>query len=107
MRIRVDPIKTFRIAISLCFLLALAPGPAAVAQDVPIYKVDPFWPKPLPHKWSTQQFVDIYVSKDDHVWAINRSADARPDELGAALAPPQGECCILGPEILEFDTNGN
>jgi hypothetical protein len=99
--------KPFFIAIGLFCFLVFAFSPVAVAQDVPVYKVDPFWPKPLPHKWSTQQFVDIYVSKDDHIWAINRSVDARPDELGAALNPPQGECCIVGPEILEFDADGN
>jgi len=94
-------------AIGLCLLGVSAGSPSAQAQDPPVYKVDPYWPKPLPHKWSTQQFVDIYVSKDDHVWAVNRPIDARPDEMGAMLNPPQGECCILGPEILEFDTAGN
>ena len=66
-----------------------------------------FGPNGLPKKWSTQQFVNIDVSKSDHIWAINRRTDARPDELGAAMNPPQGECCVLGPEILEFDTDGN
>ena len=23
------------------------------------------------------------------------------------MKPPQGECCVFGPEILEFDTDGN
>ncbi len=89
------------------FLLTLAAGQPARAQDVPVYKVDPFWPKPLPNHWSFQQFVDIYVSKDDHIWAINRADDARPDELGAMRSPAQGLCCVLGPEILEFDADGN
>src|SRR5205814_5732479 len=73
----------------------------------PRYRVDPFWPKPLPNKWSMQQIVDIYVDRDDHVWTINRRTDARPDELTAATSPPRGECCVLGPEILEFDPDGN
>ncbi len=99
--------KISLIAFGLCFVWCLGVIPAAHAQDAPVYKVDPFWPKRLPNKWSSQQFVDIYVSKDDHIWAINRYVDARPDELGAAMKPPQGECCVLGPEILEFDTDGN
>ena len=53
------------------------------AQGAPIYRVDPFWPKPLPNKWSMQQIVDIAVDRDDHVWIINRPVDARPDEVGA------------------------
>jgi hypothetical protein len=54
-----------------------------------------------------QQIVDIYVDKDDHIWVLNRADDARPDELGAATAPPRAECCVVGPEILEFDSDGD
>lgn len=89
----------------ICFGLALIP--AATAQNPPVYKVDPAWPKRLPNKWSMQQIVDIYVDKDDHIWVLNRGDDARPDELGAATTPPRSECCVLGPEILEFDSDGN
>ncbi len=76
------------------------------ALDKPVYKVDPFWPKPLPNKWSMQQIVDIYVDKDDHIWIINRQTDARPDETGAATNH-HIECCVPGPEIIEFDQAGN
>lgn len=81
--------------------------PVAHSQDAPVYKVDPFWPKRLPNKWSMQQIVDIYIDKEDHVWVLNRADDARPDELGAATTPPRAECCVLGPEVLEFDTDGS
>ena len=37
-----------------------------------MYRVDPFWPKPLPNKWSMQQIVDMYIDRDDHVWVLNR-----------------------------------
>jgi hypothetical protein len=60
----------------------------------------------LPNKWSMQQIVDLSVDKNDHIGVINRS-DTRPDELGAATKPPRADCCILGPEILEFDPSGN
>ena len=90
----------------LCSFAGLA-SPAAHAQKAPEYRVDPFWPKRLPNKWSMQQVVDIYVDKDDHIWAINRADDARPDELGAMTTPPRTECCVLGPEVLEFDADGN
>src|SRR5579863_6719334 len=93
--------------IGLCALLTLAATLPVRAQGPPIYKVDPFWPKPLPNKWSMQQIVDIYIDKDDHIWVLNRQSDARPDELGAATNPPRAECCILGPEVLEFDSDGN
>ena len=94
--------------IAVCGLFILA-GAVTMpqAQKAPTYKVDPFWPKPLPNKWSMQQIVDMYVDKDDHIWVINRQSDARPDELAAMTKPPRGECCVLGPEILEFDQAGN
>src|SRR6202011_679809 len=94
------------VVIALSGFAGLA-APAARAQQAPTYRVDPFWPKRLPNKWSMQQVVDIYVDKDDHIWAINRADDARPDELGAMTTPPRTECCVLGPEVIEFDTDGN
>jgi hypothetical protein len=98
-------VRAFAIALS-CFGV-LAAVPPAHSQTAPVYKVDPFWPKRLPNKWSTQQIVDMYVDKEDHVWVINRASDARPDELGAATTPPRTECCVVGPEIVEFDTDGS
>ena len=92
--------------IAVCGVVALGLASALRAQDPPTYKVDPFWPRPLPNKWSMQQIVDSYVDKNDHIWVINRS-DTRPDELGAATKPPRAECCVRGPEILEFDADGN
>ncbi len=96
--------------ILLSGLMILCAMPAMHAQkkalDKPVYKVDPFWPKPLPNKWSMQQIVDIYIDKDDHIWIINRQTDARPDETGA-MTNHHIECCVLGPEIIEFDQEGN
>ncbi len=99
--------RTSVVAIALSFFGVLAAPPAAQAQNPPVYKVDPFWPKRLPNKWSMQQIVDIYVDKEDHVWVLNRASDARPDELGAATTPPRTECCVVGPEVVEFDTDGS
>jgi hypothetical protein len=44
--------------IMVCSLVVIGVASALRAQDPPIYKVDPFWPKPLPNKWSMQQIVD-------------------------------------------------
>jgi hypothetical protein len=88
-----------------CFLLLAAQ--AASGQEAPSYQVDPFWPKQLPNKWSMQQIVDISIGPDDHIWVLNRRDDARPDETGADRTPPRQECCRLGPEVLEFDPEGN
>ena len=106
MRMRNQSARVFAVAFILACFVAFG-VPAAHAQQGPVYRVDPFWPKRLPNKWSMQQVVDIYVDKDDHIWAINRADDARPDELGAMTTPPRTECCVLGPEVIEFDTDGN
>ena len=87
-----------------------ASGPqvqALDAQGAPVFRVDPFWPKPLPNKWSMQQVVDLYVDRDDHVWIINRPVDARPDEVGAGGNPTRTDCCVVGPVIVHFDPEGN
>jgi hypothetical protein len=77
------------------------------ASQVPTYQVDPFWPQPLPNKWSMQQVVDLFIDRhNDHIWMINRAGDARPDELSASTQPARSECCVLGPEIIELDPEG-
>ena len=64
--------KISLIAFGLCFVWCLGVIPAALHKMPRYIRSIPFWPKRLPNKWSSQQFVDIYVSKDDHIWAINR-----------------------------------
>src|SRR5438477_12074801 len=68
--------KCFKVSammISVCFLWASATDVRALAQEKPTYKVDPFWPKPLPNKWIMQQVPTLTVDKDDHIWVLNRS----------------------------------
>ena len=33
-------------------------------NGAPVFKVDPFWPKPLPNRWSMQQVTGIHVDHD-------------------------------------------
>jgi hypothetical protein len=104
-------------AISAFLLMVPLTGSVVFAQTrraqpvdengTPIFKVDPFWPKPLPNRWSMQQVPDLAVDKDDHIWVLNRSNQIRPDENGASTTPPRTDCCIPGPAVLEFDKDGN
>lgn len=88
-----------------CFLSA------AVAQEVPHYKVDAFWPKPLPHHWMLGHVETVVVDKEDHIWVVHYTGplDRRMDHLDMALAqnPPLAECCVPAPAVLEFDAEGN
>src|SRR5579864_4526436 len=100
----------FAITIGLCCFSALGvqPGRAQSApKDMPVYKVDPFWPKPLPHKWILQGIPVMVADKNDDIWVVSRPRDANPDEIGAASTPPRTDCCVPAPAVLEFDTDGN
>ena len=78
------------------------------ANGAPVFKVDPFWPKPLPNRWSMQQVTGLAVEeKNDHVWFLNRAAAADGDEIGGDGNPPRILCCIRGPELIELDPEGN
>src|ERR1700724_697856 len=78
------------------------------AQGAPIFRVDPFWPPPLPNRWSMQQVTGLYVEqKNDHVWFLNRGAAADGDEIGGGENPPGIDGCIRGPEVIELDPEGN
>jgi len=84
------------------------PGQALDASGAPQYRVDPFWPKPLPNRWSMQQVTGLYVEqKNDHVWFLNRGAAALPIELTAEGDPSPALCCVRGPELIEADQEGN
>jgi DNA-binding beta-propeller fold protein YncE len=73
-----------------------------LAQDVknvPSFKVDPFWPKPLPNHWLVGAVAGVAVDSKDHVWIIHRPSTLQPNEIRSIHrgAPP----------VLEFDPAGN
>jgi hypothetical protein len=88
-------------AIRLSFFLFLVLVPAARAQNLPIYEVDPTWPKPLPNHWLMQGVPVMVTDKDDHIWVFNRPRDINPDESGAATTPPRTDCCVAPPRALK------
>jgi DNA-binding beta-propeller fold protein YncE len=75
---------------------------------VPMFEVDPFWPRPLPHHWLIGSAVGVTVDSRDHIFIIHRPESLNSaTEVGAAAVPPTGDCCIPAPHILEFDPAGN
>ncbi|CAN5802972.1 hypothetical protein BH23GEM9_BH23GEM9_16780 [soil metagenome] len=80
----------------------------AYAVEVPLFEVDPFWPKPLPDSWVLGSAIGIAVDSRDHVYVTHRRESVNPQtEGGAAADPPIGACCIPAPNILVFDPAGN
>src|SRR3989442_2619735 len=110
--------KTTRWAVGGGLALAVTIGGAAVAwlerptlaqtsrQQVPLFEPDPLWSQALPNKWVNGQVGGVAVDSHDNVWVFHRPATIPDGEKGAALTPPQSECCIPAPPLLEFDTNG-
>ena len=81
---------------------------ARPAEDLaPRFRVDPFWPKPLPNKWILGQVAGVAVDSQDHVWIIQRPRTLTDDEKGATLTPPRSTCCFPAPPVMEFDAEGN
>jgi len=84
-------------------------GTQAGTQDapLPVYRVDPSWPKmPLPNKWLIQGVPVMVTDHNDHIWVVSRPRDITPDEAGASTTPPRTDCCIAAPAVLEFDPQG-
>lgn len=74
---------------------AEAQAPAARAGGVPVFEVDPGWPK-VPEKWRVGDASSIGIDAQDNVWILHRPRTLKPDQ--AAMAAPA---------ILVFDTAGN
>jgi DNA-binding beta-propeller fold protein YncE len=85
-----------------------AEAQAKGAVQAPRFEVDPMWPKPVPNHWVFGNIIGVGVDKNDHVYIIHRGAGSlEPKEIYAAANPPQSECCVPAPPVLEFDAEGN
>jgi hypothetical protein len=90
-------------------VLAVALGPDAGAQPkadpmVPLFVVDPFWPKPLPNHWILGQTIGLSTDARDNVWIIHRPASVEQKESYSARG--EADCCTPAPDVLEFSPGG-
>jgi len=72
-----------------------AQTPAARAGGLPMFQVDPSWPK-VPAKWKLGDASSIGIDAQDHVWVLHRPRTL-PADQAAMAAPP----------VLVFDAEGN
>jgi len=87
--------------------VVFAVGPAQQqGAGPPLLTVDPFWPT-LPETMLIGRVRGVAVDSHDHVWIVQDPTVLTPDMLGAAAQPPQAECCVGGPAIMEFDASGH
>src|SRR5579863_2327251 len=94
------------VLIMVTGLIAQHAKAQANRTQVPLFEPDPLWSQALPNKWVNGQVGGVDVDAHDNVWVFHRPATIPDGEKGAALVPPQAECCIPAPSVLEFDTNG-
>jgi DNA-binding beta-propeller fold protein YncE len=88
-------------------------GKAAAAQTqetavgVPMFQVDPAWPK-MEGNWMFGEIGGITIDPtNDHVWVLTRPRTLADDENYAAQNPPVADCCIPAPPVMEFDPAGD
>ena len=74
--------------------------------SVPMFEPDPLWSQALPNKWVTGQVGGVAIDAHDNLWVFHRPGTIPDGEKAASLSPPQAECCIPAPAVLEFDPNG-
>ncbi len=84
-------------------------GIAAHAQEpvpVPQFKIDPYWPKPLPQvkgadgqlrRWVTGAVGGVCVDLHDHIFTTNR---------GGAMSTYEAMSGVLSPQVVVYDTDG-
>jgi hypothetical protein len=67
----------------------------------PKYKVDPFWPKPLPDRWVTGEVAGTCLDSNGHLFIVNRGFQT------GGLISPENLVAQASPPVIEFDKAGN
>jgi DNA-binding beta-propeller fold protein YncE len=76
--------------------------------EVPIFEVDPLWPKPLPDEGLLGMSIGVSVDAQDNVWIVHRGSQTlNNNEKGAELNPPIADCCRSAKPVLAFNQDGD
>src|SRR5882672_2320658 len=108
----VPAIAAVGIACALLNTQSVAAPPKPGKQANPVFKVDPYWPKPLPDNWVTGEVGGTCIDSNDHVFIVTRGFQtgglASPEGVGGA-DPKTGQFAKskASPPVIEFDEEGN
>ena len=75
------------------FFLVLMTGTAIAAPPHPVFQVDPYWPKQMPHGYVFGPSGGVTVDSHDNVWIYSRPWSLRltvsnpPDDMSGRAAP--------------------
>ena len=58
-------------------------------SGVPIFEVDPSWPK-IPAKWELGEVTSIAIDAQDHAWVLHRPTTVYPHQKGKAAPSVHG-----------------
>jgi DNA-binding beta-propeller fold protein YncE len=84
--------------------------PMSTENMVPMFEVDPFFPKNVGNHGLMGPIIGVDVDSTDTVWIVHRNTPNQfvaTTEIGAAQNPPLSECCRPAPPVLAFDQQGN
>jgi hypothetical protein len=94
------------LTVSTLAAALLSSTPAAQDRMTPpSLRVDPFWPS-MPDTFFVGPVRGLSIDRQDHVWIVHDPSGITADIRGAAASPPQAECCVPAPQVLEFDAAG-
>ena len=93
---RMRPLRQGAVAAVSVLMTWLPLTSVGQAQEVPIFEVDPSWPKALPYNWMIGHAPSVAVDSRDHVFILTRPNTLDPD-VRARAAPP----------VIELDAEGN
>ena len=114
-----DEMKNLNCSITISVLLLFvsysivsgSPEGKGTAEEntdpVPSFRVDPFWPKPLPNNWLIGQVAGVAVDSRNHIWIVHRPKSLGEDEYAPTESPASGLPYIPAPPVIEFDVEGN
>jgi hypothetical protein len=95
------------VTIGVRLVLVVKPLDAQTRRpQAPLFEPDPLWSQALPNRWVTGAVGGMAVDSHDNVWVFHREASIPDGDKAASLTPPQAECCVPAPAVLEFAPNG-
>ena len=110
---KVRRVHVAAVLLAIALVMSIRHSAPAVAQGsakAPAYKVDPFWPKPLPivtdadgqsHQWVTGEVGASCIDSHDHIITVNRGF------LKGGLLGQEGTQSIPAPPVVVYDPEGN
>src|SRR5262245_28666056 len=109
---RID-MKSLRYLSAIVVALLLAAS-VAQAQNAPVYRNIPLWPRPfVDDSWVLGSVTGVTTDAQNHVWVVHRgneSLEANERGMipvpGGTGQPTSSVCCMAAPYVLEYDANG-